>query len=260
MSLSQLEIEHTYLARRQSGGPAVFNDLGCLNFAFFMYQNNYNVVNQINVIYQALRQLGLAVYLNTENDIMLNGSRIVESIYGMSGEGCMHAGTLYWDADKSRRGRLLNDKNRKLGLANITDFNPVINLSEISRRILQCLADRYGPVYQLSITDNFEELVESYHNLGFIYQSDRQYTLIINDQYECGHVQLYVDMYKNCIDRIDVYMDEGDPQFQTVLHRVFDGLIIDDVSFRRRLFEAENMYENDMTRIYVYIKKESYRI
>lgn len=259
-NLAQLEIERTYLARRESVGKAMYNDLGCLNYAFFVYLNNYDIAAQINVIYQALRQLGLPVYLNSDNEIMLDGMRITDNYYVVYQEKCMHCGSLYWDCDKSRRGRVLKDASSKHGLGNVTDFNPLINMSQINHSVLQSLADRYGPVYQLSITDSFEQQIEKHHSYGYIYQTDRPYTLIINEQFDNGHIQLYIDMLKNRIEHIDAYMDREDILFMDILHRVFEGLVIDDVSFRKRSHGIDEKYTGDLNRIYVQIKKESYRI
>lgn len=259
-TLSRFEIEHTYLARREMVGKAIFNDLGCLNFAFFLYQNNYNIINQVNVIYQALRQLGLPIYLDENSEIMLSSARITDSTYFTAQGKCIHSGTIYWDADKAKRGRLIRDDRAKSNIANITDFNQLVSLNDISKKVLQSLADRYGPVYQLSITDNFEELVEKYRSLQYIYQTDKKYTLILNDHFENGHMVLYVDMLRNYIMKIDVYMDNEDFMFIDSLQRVLAGMVVDDATFKRRIFHVDEQYGKDIIKIYELIKKESYNI
>ncbi len=259
-NIDRLEIERTYLARRNSIGKAIFADMGCIHYAFFVYLNNYDIMSQINVIYQALSRLDVQAYINNSHEIFVEGRQITDNVYLTSQEKCMHAGVIYWDCDKSKRARLLKDGKSKKNIGNITDTDPLINLPQLKNHILQCLADQYGPVFQLSILENFEDLVEYYHSYKYIYDTDNNYSLKISDQYENGQLQLYVDMNKNKIIHVDVYAQSEDVQLQEVVQYVFDNLLIDDVVFRRRANRCHSRYRNDLNKIYQRIKKDSYRI
>jgi len=259
-NVSALELEHSYLARRDSYGSTVFNDLGCLNFAFFLYLNNYNIENQINVIYQALSQLNLPVYMNVNNEIMLSGGKLTDSNYMTRAEKCMHSVTLYWDCDKSKRSRLLKEKNSKKPITNITDYNPIINYMDIKRRVLQSLADRYGAVYQLTIPEDIEDLVEHYHSYKHIYRTDTRYTILIHDDFEFGQAQFYVDMIRNKIIKIDAYLPEGNEESYEIIHAVFDGLKVDEIYFNKKLENVKPEIKNDLIKLYQAIKKESYNL
>ena len=43
--IQELQDDHGYLARRISGGGAVYHDLGNLNFTFISNKDNYNLSN-----------------------------------------------------------------------------------------------------------------------------------------------------------------------------------------------------------------------
>lgn len=258
--VASLELEHTRLARRDSYGTTVFNDLGCINFAFFLYLNNYDIKSQINVIYQALSQLNLPVYMNVNNEIMLSGGRLTDSNYMTRAEKCMHCITLYWDCDKSKRSRLLKSKNTKNPITNITDYHPMIGFTDIKHRVLQSLADRYGAVYQLTIPEDIEDLIEHYHSYKHIYRTDTRYTILISDEYQFGKAQFYIDMIKNRIIKIDAILQEGNEEIYDLIHQVFDHLIIDELYFNKNCDHIDPSLKNDFYRLFQSIKKDSYHL
>ena len=56
---SLLEQEGGKLARRLSGGGAVFHDIGNLNFTFLVRDEDYDVDRQLSVIQTACSEIGL---------------------------------------------------------------------------------------------------------------------------------------------------------------------------------------------------------
>ena len=73
-----LEQEGGVLARRLSGGGAVFHDLGNLNFTFSVTEEDYDLPRQQQVILTACRLLGLRAELSGRNDLLVSvRSRVV---------------------------------------------------------------------------------------------------------------------------------------------------------------------------------------
>ncbi|MGE5581860.1 MAG: lipoyl protein ligase domain-containing protein, partial [Bacillota bacterium] len=70
-----LEQEGGYLARRLSGGGAVFHDLGNLNFTFLMNRAGYNLQKQLGVILAAVKELGIPAEINGRNDLIAGGRK-----------------------------------------------------------------------------------------------------------------------------------------------------------------------------------------
>lgn len=64
-----LEREGGKLARRLSGGGAVFHDTGNLNFTFIMDKKLYNLEKQLEVILSAVRSLGIEAGFSGRNDL-----------------------------------------------------------------------------------------------------------------------------------------------------------------------------------------------
>ena len=60
--------EGGHLARRLSGGGAVFHDVGNLNFTFLLSADDYDVSRQLSVILEACRSLGIHAEASGLND------------------------------------------------------------------------------------------------------------------------------------------------------------------------------------------------
>ena len=88
-----MEKDGVTLARRSSGGGAVFQDLGNTNFTFLSSMKNYNKKNNTDIIINAIKKFGLMaeasgwfvrLYSLSEtlgrNDILVNGLKASGSL------------------------------------------------------------------------------------------------------------------------------------------------------------------------------------
>ncbi len=255
-----LENEHTYIVRSETGKIITYNDLGTINFAYFVYLNNHNIVSQNEVIWKALRQVNAPVVMNENSELLLNGLKVVDSTYYINNERCIHFGSIYWDCDKGKRTRLLKDKKNASSIINLTDYDPCITYPQIKKRLLQALADKYGPVYLLTIPEDLERYVEHYRSLKYIYDTDHNYTISLSDNYEFGKLQIYVELLKNKINKVDVYLDEDKQEVKDLIEKIFTGLVVDDNLFDKKLRMNSSEHDGDFIKLYESIKRDSYNI
>lgn len=131
------------LARRKSGGGAVYQDLGNTCFSFLdplgevpssASFKEYNT----DVLLQALRSLGVAkAEKSGRNDIVIEGKKVSGSAYKLNpGSRTLHHGTMLINLDKSAANKYLNPNFAKLKSKGVDSVKSrIINLVEIDSTI-----------------------------------------------------------------------------------------------------------------------------
>jgi lipoate-protein ligase A len=128
-----LSEEGGFLARRLSGGGAVFHDLGNLNFTFLLPQSEYDLDRQFSVIAEAVSLLGLKGERSGRNDVLAEGRKFSGNAFYKNGRQAYHHGTLLIDVDMNKLGRYLNPSKAKLQAKGVDSVRSrVVNLKELS--------------------------------------------------------------------------------------------------------------------------------
>ena len=264
--LNAMELDHCYLARRESGGGAVYQDLGNLNFSFIMYMDNYDIDRQMETIIQALKKAGINAERNGRNDIEVDGYKISGSAYLTRQERCLHHGTLAFNIDRKRMARYLNVSDKKIKAKgydsvasrtiNIQELNPALNMNSFQQIILQTVANNYGALYEMMPPADLSQQIDRYFSHSYIYGKTSEYTLIVHDYYSFGELQMYVDIENGIIRDIDMFTDAVDQELLQSIRNLFTGMHVDDTSFRRRAARfSEKEYVDDMKNIYYALKR-----
>lgn len=124
------------LARRHSGGGAVFHDMGNTNFTFMTGKPDYDKETSTKIIIEALKSLGLEVEASGRNDLIIHQEgeirKISGSAYREKADRGFHHGTLLLNVDFSRLSNYLNPDPKKLLAKGITSVRSrVANLNEL---------------------------------------------------------------------------------------------------------------------------------
>lgn len=105
VDLDYLEEHKILLARRISGGGAVYHDHGNLNFSFLTKEQPGNFVRfkkYTEAIIAALRNIGLKVELGSRNELLLGGKKISGTASHVYKTRVLHHGTLLYNANINR--------------------------------------------------------------------------------------------------------------------------------------------------------------
>lgn len=132
-----LEKDGGYLARRLSGGGAVFHDLGNLNFTFLMNRSDYDLEKQVNVILTAVRSLGIPAEKNGRNDLVINGRKFSGNAFCFRKNSAYHHGTILVSSSLEKMTKYLQVPEEKSDPKGLTRLSRGWLISSITVRRLR---------------------------------------------------------------------------------------------------------------------------
>lgn len=130
VNLPYLEAHGIKLARRVTGGGAVYHDLGNLNYSIVGPAKE--VENYYDLMADSLRRLGLPAERTGRNDIMVDGLKCSGWAKRLSKDRMMIHGTLMWDVDFEALTEALAVPGSKLSAAGVASVRSrVCNLRSL---------------------------------------------------------------------------------------------------------------------------------
>lgn len=143
-----------FLARRLSGGGAVYHDLGNLNFTFLVGKEDYDIGRQLSVIIRAMELLGLHAEKSGRNDILIDGRKFSGNAFYEQETHCYHHGTIMMDVNKETLSKYLTVSAEKLKskgvssvrsrVTNLREHLPALTLSELKEALRRAFEEVYG--------------------------------------------------------------------------------------------------------------------
>lgn len=220
-----LEEEGGYLARRLSGGGAVFHDLGNLNFTFLVNGEDYDVDRQLGVIQRACQMAGIAAEKSGRNDVLAQGRKFSGNAFYHSEGKAYHHGTLLICADMEKLQRYLSPSKAKLAAKGVSSVRSrVVNLQELSpeltcQKMQEYMINAFSQVYGRECTDiklrekdiaAVEALAQEYSSWEYLYGSPLPFQFQCEGRFQWGSVQIQLDAKSGVITKAKVYSDAMD--------------------------------------------------
>ena len=241
------------LARRLSGGGAVFHDLGNLNFTFLMPQAEYDLDKQFSVIAEAVSLLGLRSERSGRNDVLAEGRKFSGNAFYKHDGKAYHHGTLLVDVDMEKLGRYLNPSKAKLQakgvdsvrsrVVNLRELNPDITIPSMKQALAQAFAKVYGvPMTVMSDRDLNHDAIEALRqrNAGWEWNYGQKlpFTVELETRFSWGCLQLCMQVENGILSGAKVYSDAMDWQLPGRLEALLTGACFEKDAVSARLAEA----------------------
>ena len=249
------EINYTFVreknitvARRISGGGAVFHDSGNVNFS---YIRNVSSPSEISFkmftepVVEALARLGIEATTSGRNDLLINGLKVSGNAEHVFKNRVLHHGTLLFDSDLENLGQSIEviqgkyeskavESNRSK-VANISFFlDQEMSVDEFTRFLLDVqLGNPANSFYALNDEDTYhiEELVkEKFSTWEWNYGYSPKYYFKNSYQSDAGNLEFELKVSKGII---DVALMEG-----SLLEEVQIKKIIQELAGKKHRFET----------------------
>ncbi len=233
-NLVKMHEDGVRLARRTSGGGAVYQDLGNTCFTFLSPKEGYDRTVNSNIILKALETFGIRGEASGRNDLVLpsdDGPRKFSgSAFRETRDRSFHHGTVLMSTDLTRLSEYLTPHPKKLqskGRASVRAR--VMNLIEVAPKIShdvlcpaiikaffetyqsQCEIELLDPTkisLEKSLQEKYEELKSWEWRFGHAPQFQQQLTEYLS----WGFVEVFIDSENGHITRAAVYSDSLFPQ------------------------------------------------
>ena len=219
--------EGGFLARRRTGGGAVYHDLGNLNFSFIADKNIYDVNRQMQVIQKALLNFNLETEVSGRNDITYQGRKFSGNAFAKTKYQGLHHGTILIKTDAERLQKYLKVKPAKLHKHGVKSVaSRVINLSEVaditSENIIPHLIKAFEDIYQNTATiidfndlcnEDAIKLSQSISSEEYLFGKWKEFHTKKSASFDWGNVDidLDIDEDKGIIKDINIASDSLEP-------------------------------------------------
>jgi len=218
-----LERDGGRLARRRSGGGAVYHDLGNLNFTFVTTEGEYDQSEQTDVILDAVRSLGISAERTGRNDLVVDGGRKFSGhAYQHTGAASCHHGTIMVAVDVDALGRYLTVSPLKLQakgvrsvrsrVTNLQELDPGLTVAALKDALQASFANRVGrPVTQADVGElDQRELARERERLcsrAWLYKGERRFAESRQSRFGWGSARVDLTREDGVISDLAVFSD-----------------------------------------------------
>ena len=220
--VKRLEADGAALARRLSGGGAVYHDIGNMNFSFLARKRDYDVDRQLSVIVEAVSRFGIHAGKSGRNDIKIDGRKFSGNAFYRTGDFCYHHGTLLIAEDMKDMMKYLNVDGSKMNykgvrsvpskVVNLSDLNSYITVESLTAALKESFSKVYGlPVHEIRSSDIPEEAIADrirfFSSWDWRFGASKEFSTSLEGRYDWGFLRLYFEVDHGMVERASVDSD-----------------------------------------------------
>ena len=253
----KMERDDVRLARRQSGGGAVFHDLGNTNFTFLSSKETFDKTVNNKIITSALREMAVEAFPSGRNDILVNTpegeKKISGSAFKETKDRSFHHGTLLINANMARLQEYLIPHPKKLlskgiqsvraRVANLSELNSLITHESLTEKIIQQFFETYQTTCPVEILDH--QYLESIPELSAHYQRIKDWNWRFGEApsfshqmaeyFSWGMMEVHINAEKGTVSEIKIFSDSLHPEMIEMLMTSLTGISYNKESFHQAI-------------------------
>lgn len=249
--VDRLQADGGKLARRLSGGGAVYHDLGNLNFTFLMPSSTYDLHRQLGVILHAARAVGVEAEFSGRNDILAEGRKFSGNAFYHGQNSSYHHGTILLDVDLSVLGNYLNVPVQKMtskGVAsvkarviNLNELVPTLSVDMMKEALIKSFSEEYGgegESYTLANykdTDQFRALYAKYSSWDWQLGNSPRFDVTYETRFPWGGIELGLTVKNGMVSQAKIYSDAMEADLILALAESLLGLAFEKTSLTEHL-------------------------
>lgn len=243
--VTEMEKAGVTLARRRSGGGAVYQDFGNSIFTFLSSKADYSTERNFGLLQRAIDSVGVKTEFSGRNDVLIDGRKISGSAFKHTTDRSLHHGTILVDINKDDVERYLTVNKLKLQskgvdsvrqrITNLSDFVSPVTHEMLCNSLVHEFCHAYGqdplltPIEDLMEPDlmNIPELRSIHDELAswdwrFGRTPEFQYNM--ETRFPWGIIDLYITADKGSITAAKLYSDTLYPIFVEVVQKRLMGV------------------------------------
>lgn len=214
------------LARRETGGGAVFHDLGNLNFSIVTPSDEFDLARNFEVIIFACKMAGINAQISGRNDLTANGFKFSGNAFLHKNGMSLHHGTLLINADFEKMSEFLSPPKTKLSakgvksvrsrVTNLSSLSPSLDIDTMSGYLEKAFSEVFGLPAVLKPMPTFAAITkqaEIYASEQFLFGKTFPFTAEFSGRCEPhGEMKILVSVKNGIIDSARVYTDSLDTE------------------------------------------------